>query len=289
MGRPAIPADAFEHGDARRYRRGCHCRPCTDAVTAEVRRSRYLCATGRSRVTTPNRAAQHIERLRAAGMPDRDIMTDALIREDVLYRIIRREGTILRTTELRILAVKPRATDLPGSGSHVPGLGTARRLRALAADGWTATALGQRCARHKQFIVHLQNQPDSLTVRRWVADYVTRLYTELAHLKPEDHGVAPHIAKRTRDRAAAKGWVGTAYWDPEDFDDPAAQPSLGRQLNFHERAALRREEIEHLAWCGHTPEQIRARMGGEVSISTIRQIVHEWRTGAKRDRKQVAA
>jgi transposase len=58
---------------------------------------------------------------------------------------------------------------------------------------------------------------------------------------------------------------------------------------MRERAALRREEIIHFAWHGDTPEQILARLNGEVSIATVRQIVQEWRTGVKRDRKQVAA
>ncbi|MFF8100099.1 hypothetical protein ACF07S_10040 [Streptomyces sp. NPDC016640] len=290
MGRPAIPAEAFEHGDVRRYRRGCKCRKCLDAVTADVRRGRYLRATGRGYMTAPHRAARHIEHLRAAGMPDRDIMTDALISQSVLYRIVRQEGEIRRATEVRLLAVKPRETDLPGSGSHIPGIGTSRRLRALAADGWPATQLARRCGKHKQFIVYLQNQPDTLVVRRWVADYVTQLYSELEGLKPEQHGVAPHIAKRTRDRAASKAWMGTAYWDDEAFDDPTFNPADAlRELNFHERGQLRREEIIHLAWCGHDPEQILDRLNNEVSISTVRQIVLEWRTGQKRDRKQQAA
>ncbi|MBZ6207468.1 hypothetical protein KVH31_13270 [Streptomyces olivaceus] len=290
MGRPAIPADAFDHGDPRRYRRGCKCRPCTTAITAEVRRGRYLRATGRGLLTTTHRAARHIARLRDAGMPDRQIMADALISEDVLYRIVRDEGSIHRATETRVLALKAADTDLPGSGSQTSGLGTVRRLRALAADGWTATELAHRCGRHKQFIVHLQNQAETVTVRRWVADYVTKLYTELDGLKPEDHGIAPHIAERTRSRAASKGWVGTAYWDGEALDDPDYDPAETlRELNFFERAQLRREEIEHLAWCGHSPEQIVDRLNDEVAISTVRQIVQEWRTGQKRDRKQPAA
>lgn len=36
-GRVAIPADAFGHGDTRRYNRGCRCRECTTAVVADKR------------------------------------------------------------------------------------------------------------------------------------------------------------------------------------------------------------------------------------------------------------
>lgn len=286
MGRPAIPAEAFEHGDPRRYRRGCKCRPCIDAVTAEVRRGRFLRATGRGQMITTERAARHVERLRAADMADRQIMADALISQDVLYRVVRQEGTIRRATETRILAVKPRQNELSGSGTHISGLGSVRRLRALAADGWTAAELARRCGKHKQFIVYLQNQTGEVTVRRWVSNYITTLYTELANLKPEEHGIPAHIAKRTRDLAATKGWMGSAYWDDEAFDDPDFDPTeAASEPSFLERAALRREEIIHFAWHGDTPEQILARLNGEVSISTVRQIVQDWRTGQKRDRR----
>jgi hypothetical protein len=288
--RSAIPAEAFEHGDPRRYRRGCKCRACTDGISTEVRRGRFLRATGRGRSTTPERAARHVAHLRNAGMPDREIMTDALIGQDVLYRIVRQEGTIHRSTEIRVLAVRPRATELAGSGHRIPGIGTVRRLRALAADGWTAAELGQRCGKHKQFIVHLQNQTGEITVRRWVATYVNKLYTELAHLKPEDNGVAAHFAQRTRDRAAAKGWMGTAWWDEESLDDPDFDPAAAlAEPSFLDRATLRREEIIHLAWHGETPDQIVARLGGEMSISTVRQIVQDWRTGQKRQRTAAIA
>jgi len=285
MGRPAIPAEAFEHGDPRRYRRGCKCRQCINGVSAEIRQGRFLRATGRGRETTPERAARHITRLRDAGMPDKEIMADALISQDVLYRIVRLEGTIRRSTELRVLAVKPRDTELPGSGSHITGLGSVRRLRALAADGWTATELGRRCGKHKQFIVYLQNQTGDVTVRRWVAAYVTALYGELANLKPEENGVPAHFAKRTRARAAAKGWARAAYWDDSDFDNPAFTPVTEIDFKRNDVAALRREEIIHFAWHGDTPEQILARLNDEVSISTVRQIVQDWRTGEKRQRK----
>lgn len=224
MTRRAKQAEDFKHGDARRYRRGCRCRACMTAVTAEVRIGRYLRETGRGRLTTTDRAADHIERLRAAGMPDFETRADALVGPDVFYRILRREGGIHRTTEARILAVKPRPTKLQGHGERIPGIGTFRRLRALAADGWTATELGLRCNKHKQYIVHLQKQNDDVLVRAWVAKYVADVYRKTAGAKPEHHGIPAHIAERTRQAAAQKGWAPTRTWDDETLDDPNAQP-----------------------------------------------------------------
>ncbi|MEG8275725.1 hypothetical protein [Streptomyces sp. AHA2] len=227
MGRPAIPAEAFDHGDPRRYRRGCRCTTCKAGVTATVRRQRYLRATGRGATVSPQRAARHIELLRSLGMSDKEIQAESGVCQNVFYRIIGQRSEIRRDSETRILAVKPRQIDAPRSGIHLAGRGTILRLRALAADGWPAVHLGERCGKHKQFIVHLQNSdPDTTVVRRWVADYVAALSQQLAGQRPEDHGVPTHIAERIRKTAADKGWAGTAYWDPDDYDNPDFTPAV---------------------------------------------------------------
>ncbi|MGW1102767.1 hypothetical protein [Streptomyces sp. NPDC002540] len=257
MSRRPIPAEAFEHGDPKRYRRGCRCRPCVKGITAEVRRRRYL----RNTLTTPTRAASHIHRLRAAGMPDRDIRAAANIADDILYRILRGEREIRRATEQRILSVAPPQERASGCGANVPGLGTIRRLRAHAADGWTAAALAQRVGKHKQFIVYLQNSGLDSQVRLWVADYTRSLSAQLEGLTPEGAGIAPHIAGRTRTLAAKKGWVGTAYWDEDDFDNPDFVPAASDKLPRIRLAALRRAEIAHLASFGVSEKEIATRLG----------------------------
>lgn len=223
MSRKAIPAEAFDHGDPRRYNRGCRCDLCKKGVTAATRRRSYLRATGRALRTTPDRAANHIEGLRAAGMTDAQILDGAALAPDTFYRIIRRSGGLLRTTEVRILAVRPIAPAGQGSGANIPAVGTVRRLRALAADGWPATELGRRVGKHKQFIVHLQNMDEGGQVRMWVADYVRRLQAELAGLKAEA-SVPTHIAERTRQRAAGKSWAPLAAWDDDTIEDPNGRP-----------------------------------------------------------------
>jgi hypothetical protein len=92
---------------------------------------------------------------------------------------------------------------------------------------------------------------------------------------------------RNKNRAAREAWRDPQWWeDYGGIDDPDFNADdVDRELNFLERAKLRREEIIHLAWHGDTPEQILARLDDEVSISTVRQIVAEWRTGQKRQRK----
>lgn len=227
MPKTAIPAEAFDHGDPRRYRRGCRCRPCTQAITARNRRQQYLRDTGRRALVAPDKAATHIWRLRAAGLNDLAITSAANICYDTLRLILRGQRDILRTTERKVLAV-PVPTERAGrSGAHIPGLGTIRRLRAHAADGWPASLLAQQLGKHKQFIVWMQNNdPATTTVRLWVADYVRDLCARLDGQTPEDHGVRAHIVAGVRKTAAGKGWVGTAYWDAEDYDNPDFEPAV---------------------------------------------------------------
>ena len=282
MSRKPIPAEAFDHGDPRRYHRGCRCRPCTTGVSAEVRRRSYLRATGRGLLTTCDRAATHIERLRAAGMTDAQILNDALLVPHVLYRILRRDGGLHRTTEARILAVRPTARTSKGSGAHVAALGTVRRLRALAADGWPAAELGRRAGKHKQFIVYLQKMDEGGQVRMWVADYVRRLQESLA-LLAADEAVPTHIARRTRQRAAAKGWVGSGYWDDEDFDNPNFTPATDRTPRYIELAE-NGHELERIE--GLTRKQAAARLG--VTKSALQQAMCRYRA-AQAEQQQTAA
>lgn len=252
--RTAIPADAFQHGDAKRYRRGCRCRQCVTAVSAEARKNRYLRATGRGARVAPAHAAAHIRTLRSAGMSDTAIISAASIADDTFYRVLR--GLDLRrATEHRILAVPVPAHGNHRNGALTPGLGTFRRLRALSAEGWTASELGCRADRTKQFIVYLQHRSDDAVVRSWVAEDIRDLYQDLSTLRPESHGVPPHRAETTRRRAAEKGWAGAAYWDDEDFDNPDFTPATrDSDLNFAQLGRHRRTEIAHLASFG-TPEQ----------------------------------
>lgn len=287
MARKAIPAEAFAHGDPKRYRRGCHCRPCLDGVTAENRLRRYLRQTGRSTLTTPARAAHHITRLRHAGMPDGDIITAAGVVPDLFYRIMRNAGNIHRATEGRILAVPAPATPSK-AGAHTAALGTIRRLRALSADGWSAAELARRLGKHKQFVVHLQNL-DTTTeprVRLWVAAYVRDLYTDIAGQQPEENGVPAHYAVATRKRAAAKGWAPSAYWDDEEFDNHNFQPATS-DGGVRQRAAARAEDIGHLARFGIPTHEIASRLG--VTEAYVRAQLAGYRApGQPRTRQEAA-
>ncbi|MER5653483.1 hypothetical protein ABT076_10755 [Streptomyces sp. NPDC002131] len=188
----------------------------------------------------------------------------------------------------REIAEKILSVTLDQCTQHVvDATGTRRRLQALARIGWPMKSLGPHIAVNPATVCRLTLQERvSGTTAKAVADCFERLRNE----RPEDHGITPGIARRIRNRAVADGWPDPTWWeDMGGIDDPAFDPAVAdAELNFHQRAALRREEIIHLAWHGDTPDQIVARLNGEVSISTVRQIVQDWRTGQKRDRRKTS-
>lgn len=283
-------AVVLEHGDPRCYRRGCRCTKCRAGANRSNIKNRYLRQTGRGIMRPASRAADHLLLLRAAGLDDKTIRQQTGICPDVMYRILRRDGVIHARTEIRITRVSvPLAPGASSNRAYIPGHGTVRRLRALVAAGWYQAELARRLGKQKENLKQIIDRGEDGQVAQYVADEVRALYRELHNQKPEDHGVNPRFADRARKVAADRGWTHPDYWDEDDLDNVDFTPVTKIDFKRNEIAALRREEIIHLAWCGHEPEQILARLDNEVSISTIRQIVAEWRSGEKRQRKQVAA
>lgn len=281
--RQPIPAENFDHGDARRYRRGCTCRPCTDAATAEARRWKYLRQTGRSGIVASNKVIAHVWKLRAAGMTDLEIQAQARLSRPHLYQIIRQGGTVRHTTATRIMAIPvPEITGPSRNGTHVPILGTKRRLQTLNAEGWPCKELDRRLDTGCGYTAYLIRVATD-TVRLSTADTVLHAYRDLASLLPEEHGVTAVNAKLTCARAAAKQWARAAYWDEGDFDDPDFTPATDDdQLSRTELGALRRAEIEHLITFNLSNAEIAARL--DMAEGYVRDIAREISTGQRRNR-----
>lgn len=293
MPRTAIPADAFNHGDHRRYHRGCRCTRCTQAATKAAQRWQYLRETGRGTFVTPDRAADHIRFLRAAGMADSEIITSANLCPDLLYSILRNARRIHRKTENRVLAVPIPTSGEMRSEACVSALGTTRRLQTLTANGWPATHLAKRIGKHAEY-VRLLIQGVSPQVRLVTAHKVRNLYTELADQSPEGAGVHPRYIQQCRDRATANNWPTGDYWDDDDFDNPDFQPAMATviELKRDQLGAIRREEILHLAACGLSHDEIQQRLqdvhGRPLSLSHIRNVIREQHQPRDRSTKAAA-
>ncbi|MGW4786153.1 hypothetical protein [Streptomyces sp. NPDC004230] len=262
---------------------GCKCQPCRDAkVKADALRA-LANASGRPVRVPAAPVAAHVRSLLDAGMGWVRITQAAHCSQCTLSRLLNGQELMRRTAAERILAVKYR----PAPGRHVDATSTRRRVQALMAIGHTVAGIASESGVDHGVITDTLG--GSTTVRGKTADRIAAAYDWLSQHPPTD--VRPSAVTVSRNRAAREGWRDPSWWeDYGHIDDPTFDPDKAeRELNFHERAKLRREEIEHLAWCGHEPEQILDRLNNEVSISTVRQIVQEWRTGVKRDRKQPQA
>ncbi|MFE4857301.1 hypothetical protein [Streptomyces sp. NPDC056670] len=252
-------------------------------------KNRYMRQTGRGTQRSPEKAARHVLRLRIAGMDDRQIIAAADICPDILYRIMRGEGTIHVATEHRILAiaVPEQADRATSSHAYIPALGTHRRLRALVAEGWYAAELARRLDRDRETVTYLINGRGTGKVTMRVAAKVQALYGDLRGKRPEDHGVPAYYAERARRQSAANGWAGTGYWDEDDFDNPDFQPALSDDLKRDQLAAVRRAEIEHFDLLGLSEHEIADKLG--MAYTTVRNIVLELRSGQRRVRPSEGA
>lgn len=271
---------ARARGNHRSGQNRCHCKPCRAAEGAYTKQQRYLKNTGRSLLTNAAPVAAHLRMLMSHG----DALT--LIAEQIgrprssLENIISgRTKRVRRHTAEQIMALTP-GTAIAGNRS-VPALGSIRRLRALMALAHRLKSIAEACAMDHSTASHLINGHTE-SIRYELAQRIKAGYDKLSTTRG--------TSARNINRAVRERWAPPAAWDDDTIDDPNGQPDFGDGvLNCRERAKLRREEIIHLAWHGHEPEQIVDRLGGELAISTVREIVQEWRTGQKRVRKQVAA
>lgn len=266
------PGPMPDHGDARRYRRGCTCTPCTTAATAESRKWKYLRDNGRSAFVPAERVIRHVWRLRYAGMTDLEIRTLAKLSPPHLYQIIRTNAPVRYSTAGRIFSIAVPETGNPSrNGAFVPALGTIRRLQTLTAEGWSARELEKRLRTGNGYVAYLLRESGD-TIRLFTAAAVRSLYSELEGTAPEAHGVTPLAARRARARAVKQGWPLAAYWDDDDFDNPAFKPATGPTPRFIELAenGLELERIE-----GYTRQQAADRLG--VSKDALQQAISRYR------------
>jgi hypothetical protein len=103
--------------------------------------------------------------------------------------------------------------------SPVDNIGTVRRLRALAVDGWTVEELGALSGFQPEVV---ERHRRGLPGRR--VTYATReIYREL-YDKIQSLADPRGPSESVRQRAAKAGFLGPERWADEDIDDPDAQP-----------------------------------------------------------------
>lgn len=272
-----------EHGSEARYqgslnRPGCRCRTCINGWTRAGKRRHLARLQGRPATIPAEPVTKHLALLLSSDMTTGQIAAASGVNPSTIKDHANGNfPTIRRTTAEKILAVRPGQQ--PSIG-FVPALGSIRRCRALYAVGHNADDIA---AAHPQ----LQLRTIDHVIRgdrRHVAAFVHQAIAEAYKALCQQSG----NSARAKARASKEGWAGPDYWDHEDFDNPDFEPVTAIDFKRDQIAELRREEIEHLAWSGCDTEEIHQRLGGEVSIGTVRAIVREFRTGQRRNRKAAA-
>lgn len=263
------------------YLRGCHAVGCVEAnkrYCKEYRLTRHR--TGRRRVDAAPYAAI-ARRYAAAGWSHAEMAMLSGCCETVFHDLLNGTPRLSPTSAARLDAI-PARPQRAGTATYVDATGTRRRAQALHRHRYAVNAIATALNLHPDHVSRIMHERHA-RVLSLTASAMKALY--------EAWSTTPGPSEISGQRAAQLGWHDPLWWeDLGDLDDPDFDPSsVVTELNFHERATLRREEIIHLAWCGYEPEQILDRLNREVSISTVRQIVAEWRSGQKRDRSKAVA
>ena len=212
------------HGTWQRYAHkgdNCRCAKCREAWRAYQAARRKAAAYGRQPVdhyVAGDKARAHLADLARAGMSRREIERVSGVSRVTLTRIAS-GGRTRSGTEAKILAVA--AAPRPIGTTIVDSLGTRRRLRALAALGWTGPMIARELgvtSRAVTFATRIE-RPTTADMRARVA----ALYDRVGSQRPTypDNYVAAQ-AEAIRRRALARGWAPPAAWD--DIDDPDETP-----------------------------------------------------------------
>lgn len=185
------------------------CEPCTKARARHNKRTVVRLARGERRRVPLGEQAWHI----IATTTRTELSAATGIGPNVLSRHLRRgpDGMVMATTRRKILNAQPRTP-----------VGVQRRVRALAALGYSASEISRRAGyTHRDALLWLMRRPDvPAFVRAAHVDALCRVYDEL-HMTP-----APRSRSATRAirEAAARGWSAPLAWDEGTIDDPNATP-----------------------------------------------------------------
>lgn len=231
------PAAIRPHGTPARYDhgpdendqpgRGCRCPRCRKGKNRRRKLAKLHQHRHGSLLVDAGQVREHVQRLRAEHGLDLHTIARAAgvnprILDHLLYGVpsagITPAKKIHRDKATAILAVDPRVV-LPRT---ISGVGTQRRLRGLAAAGWTSAAMAPYVGLAPDTINRLTAVDPPISVRRETAERVRAAAHRLIRMNPVQVGIPEATVRRMRTIAARKGWVPLVAWD--DIDDPAATP-----------------------------------------------------------------
>lgn len=236
--------DRHPHGQRNAYVLDkCRCEPCTTAAREyeqKRRRDRLYGITAGLVDAQPVR--DHLAMLSDAGIGYKHAADLAKVSRTIVQTILYHHPSrpdagpakrVKADTAARILAVQPDLDALSG-GAATDSRGTARRLRALVARGWSQARLTTRLD------VSMSTVQGILAGRPATADTVRRIrdaYEDLWDQAPPTSCHRERIAAaRARNYAAARRWAPPAAWDDIDHDTtPQPHTTTARRIPVCDR------------------------------------------------------
>ena len=205
---------------------------------------------------------EHLARLRDAGIGTRTIAELSGASRSAINAIINGRGGTDRageqykrtstTVAAKILAVTPPTgpTD-PRIANKQPvdGIGTNRRLQALAVLGWPIREIMLRLGTTASI---------SNTSRLYSAEQVTAITARSVAALYEELSMTPGPSPHATTRAASHGWLGPLEWDDDTIDNPSIGPV---EVAHATTADDRLDDFEWLISCGVAPVEAAQRCG----------------------------
>lgn len=237
---------------------GCRCGRCRKAANRSRNIHRMAVIRGDARPRADAEPVRiHVLALDEAGMTRLAIARAAGTTHSVLSRLVgtpqtRRVKTIRAVTAEAILAVRPgMGTDL-----LVRGVGTQRRLRGLACQGWPNRIIAEHSGLAHHTVWRFMHSDANLRVTASAESQVMAAARQLHGVDPAVKGVDSKRVAAARKRALDADWVPLAAWD--DIDDPDAVPDLGEPID---QGLALLEDSDWLIAQGYTIERAAERMG----------------------------
>lgn len=251
----------------------CRCRPCRDATSKAKRdRTRDKLYGRWNGYVDAQPAREHVQSLMNQGMGLKRIVAVSGISQGSIWKLMygkRQPDGALKPSKRITPSVEQRLLATPldlADGAVVRNVGTARRIQALVARGWSMSKIGLRLGITPTNMTPVANGTRDVTAA--TAKAVAELYDELWNTEPPHHEHRDKIAySRAVTHAKRLGWAPPLAWDDDTIDDPAATPELGAKPHATggRPHALHVEDIEFLL--DDEPLATAARLGDRLRVT----------------------
>lgn len=183
-----------------------------------------------------------------------------------------------RDVAAAILAVPfPVGHELHADYTNVPALGSARRLQALGAMGYTCEDLAPHCDTRADVLRRIRGGRQELVIAR-TARIIDSVFRELQLFGPRQDGYNIRAIRY----AQRNGWVLPFAWDEDTIDDPNATPIIAEDA----KDAWYDDYLE-LRTLGKNDHQIAERWGLKYDTLMTKIRRHHASTSSNQEHQQV--